>query len=198
LVESIVTQFTKLQAYGRSAGSPATSATYARFAIIVEFHREFRRDRAGWAAGDDAVFAAHGLRADGDLRHCRGPLPAIDVGFLVFGMPILVHVVVSYSLHRWRSSGYICLLLGMLTSALGFLAYSWYESLQPDRRPVFQLPPAFLMVQAIGLGMFAGFVPVVLEFWLRLAFDGMMLVARGIKRLIRPAAETQPQPTSEK
>jgi hypothetical protein len=120
------------------------------------------------------------------------------MGFLVFGMPILVHVVVSYSLHRWRSSGYICLLLGMLTSALGFLAYSWYESLQPDRRPVFQLPPAFLMVQAIGLGMFAGFVPVVLEFWLRLAFDGMMLVARGIKRLIRPAAETQPQPTSEK
>jgi hypothetical protein len=102
--------------------------------------------------------------------------------FLVFGVPMMVHVVASYTLHHWRSSGYICLALGMLTSILGCLAYEYYESTRPDQQRLYQLPWAFVAVQAFAYGLFAGFVPVVVEFWLRLAYDSILFVVRLVWR----------------
>jgi hypothetical protein len=112
---------------------------------------------------------------------CRHSLLAT----LSVGVPIVLYTIFSYLLHRHRWSGWACLAISIAASSLGLLVYSLYEQDQYfSYRSLLGLAASILSNPcAFTMGLFLGFIPLILEYWLRLIADGVIASARWIRNL---------------
>ena len=97
--------------------------------------------------------------------------------FVIVGIPILVHTVASYMLHGLKWSGWFCLGLGMLTATLCALGCIIYDNIRAERTNDITDWAADILL-AILTGVVAGFIPYILEFWVRLVFDRCVWIGR--------------------